>query len=312
MEPSPVKNVVVRNLSKSYGSLQALAAVDFDIRAGEIFGLLGPNGAGKTTTVESVLGLVRPDSGTIEICGIDARLDSRAAKQKIGVALQSTGLQDKITPREALKNFGSLYRTAVAPQLLLERFGLTEKADATVDTLSGGQKQRLALALAFVNKPDVIFLDEPSAGLDPHMRRDLHDQIRAMKRDGLSVLLTTHDMDEAEQLCDRIAVLDRGRIVAEGTPRNLIAASRSAMRISLQTSAPLQPDWLAGIPAIREIVCDDNGTQFTVSEVTHALAALVSLLEERKIELTGMRVGRATLEDVILELTNVPRAIETT
>ena len=222
----PVK-VAVRNLSKAYGSVQAVAGVSFEIAAGEILGLLGPNGAGKTTTVESLVGLIQPDGGEIEICGVDVRRQPAQVREVIGVSLQSTGLQDKITPREALDLFGGFHRAPLATGLLLERFGLTDKAGADYDTLSGGQRQRLALALAFVNDPQALFLDEPAAGLDPQMRRELHNHIRQFRADGRAVLLTTHDMDEAERLCDRIAVIDAGRIVAQGAPSELIARSRA-------------------------------------------------------------------------------------
>jgi ABC-2 type transport system ATP-binding protein len=218
----------VRNLSKAYGRTQATSQVSFGVAAGEVFGLLGPNGAGKTTTVEAILGLVEPDTGEIEVCGIDARRHPAAAKARIGAALQSTGLQDKITPREALALFASLYGRPADVAGLLTRFGLDEKADAAFDSLSGGQRQRVALALAFVNTPDVVILDEPTASLDPQMRRELHSHIRAMRDEGRAVLLTTHDMDEAEQLCDRIGVLSAGRIVAEGVPRDLVARSGAA------------------------------------------------------------------------------------
>jgi ABC-2 type transport system ATP-binding protein len=298
----PIK-VAVRNLSKAYDGVAAVSGVGFEVRAGEIFGLLGPNGAGKTTTVESVIGLIGADSGAVEICGIDARRKPREARQKIGVALQSTGLQDKITPREALAAFGAFYRAPADPKALLDRFGLTSKADAAFDTLSGGQKQRVALALAFVNNPEVVFLDEPTASLDPQMRRELHGHIREMRQEGRSVLLTTHDMDEAEQLCDRIAVIDGGRIVAEGSPRELIAGSQSAVSISLQTSAPLEPNWLAHLPHVGEIVCDGDGARFTTTDVNRALAELTAALDARQIQIAGLRAGKATLEDVILELT---------
>src|SRR5688572_25117921 len=207
-------HVVVRDLRKSYEGVEAVRGVSFDIQAGEIFGLLGPNGAGKTTTVECIVGLREPDAGQLEVCGLDARTRQREVKQKVGVALQSTSLQDTITPREALRLFGSFYHQRVTPETLLERFALTEKADARVETLSGGQRQRLALALAFVNRPQLVFLDEPTTGLDPHGRRELHGAIARMKADGYTVLFTTHYLDEAEQLCDRVAIIDRGRIVA--------------------------------------------------------------------------------------------------
>lgn len=201
----------------------ALTDVSFTVCGGEVFGLLGPNGAGKTTTIECLLGLIEPEEGRIEICGADIRIDPRAAKQSLGAALQSTGLQDKITLREALRGFGALYSRRADPGALLDRFRLSEQADARFETLSAGQKQRFALALAFVNDPEVIIMDEPSAALDPHMRREFRSLIQTMKADGRAVLLATHDMEEAEQLCDRIAVIDCGRIVAQGTPRELIA-----------------------------------------------------------------------------------------
>ena len=196
-------HVVVRDLRKSYAGVEAVRGVSFNIGAGEIFGLLGPNGAGKTTTVECLIGLREPDAGELEVCGFDARRNPREVKQMIGVALQSTSLQDKITPREALRLFGSFYRERVPPGELLERFALTEKADARFETLSGGQRQRLAIALAFVNRPKLVLLDEPTTGLDPQSRRELHAAIAQMKHDGYTVLFTTHYLDEAEHLCDR-------------------------------------------------------------------------------------------------------------
>ena len=224
--------VLVHDLHKRYGAVDAARGVSFEIREGEIFGLLGPNGAGKTTTIECVIGLVEPDEGHIEVCGIDARRHPREVRERVGAALQTTALQDRITPREALRLFGAFYRRPVAAEVLLERFALTEKSDVAVDTLSGGQKQRLALALAFVNSPELVFLDEPTAGLDPASRRELHAEILRMKEDGHTVLLTTHYLDEAELLCDRIAIINRGRIVATGSPRDLIAASSRTQTIT--------------------------------------------------------------------------------
>ncbi|HEX4027063.1 MAG TPA: ABC transporter ATP-binding protein [Rhizomicrobium sp.] len=220
--------VAVQGLTRRYGAVRAVDGISFDIGAGEIFGLLGPNGAGKTTTLECVLGLSRPDAGRIAICGQDARANPRETSAKIGAVLQAAGLQDKITPREALELFRSFYPRAVAPDGLIDRFGLREKQNAAYDTLSGGQKQRLALALAFVGDPQVFVLDEPTAGLDPQMRREVQDHIRAMKDAGRAVLLATHDMDEAERLCDRLAVIAGGQTIATGTPQELIARSPSA------------------------------------------------------------------------------------
>lgn len=216
-------SIAVRDLTHRYGGVQAVDGISFDVAAGEIFGLLGPNGAGKTTTLESILGLVTPDQGRIEIAGIDARADSRGARAKTGAVLQATGLQDKITPREALDLFAAFYAAPLKTDALLARFGLGEKAGARFETLSGGQKQRLALALAFVGDPQVLLLDEPTTGLDPQMRREVQDHILAMKDSGRAILLTTHDMEEAARLCDRVAVIARGRIMATGTPGQLIA-----------------------------------------------------------------------------------------
>jgi ABC-2 type transport system ATP-binding protein len=220
--------ITVKGLSRRYGAVRAADGISFDVAAGEIFGLLGPNGAGKTTVLECILGLIRPDEGRIEICGIDARNAPRQARAKIGAVLQATGLQDKITPREALDLFAAFYSAPLKSDALLPRFGLVEKADAVFETLSGGQKQRLALALAFVGNPQALLLDEPTTGLDPQIRREVQGHIRGMKDNGRAILLTTHDMDEAEQLCDRIAVIAGGKIVASGTPRELIAGSRAA------------------------------------------------------------------------------------
>ena len=220
--------IVVQGLTRRYGAVTAVDGISFDVGAGEIFGLLGPNGAGKTTTLECILGLNRPDAGRIAICDGDVLADPRAAQAKVGAVLQATGLQDKITPREALDLFRSFYPKPVTTDVLIDRFGLREKQDAAYDTLSGGQKQRLALALAFVGDPQVFVLDEPTAGLDPQMRREVQDHIGAMKAAGRAVLLATHDMDEAERLCDRLAVIAGGHIVATGTPRDLIAGSQGS------------------------------------------------------------------------------------
>jgi ABC-2 type transport system ATP-binding protein len=220
--------IAVQGLTRRYGAVTAVDGISFEVGAGEIFGLLGPNGAGKTTTLECILGLGRTDTGRIAICGQDACANPRDARGKIGAVLQATGLQDKISPREALDLFRSFYPRPLATDDLIARFGLREKQDAAYDTLSGGQKQRLALALAFVGAPLVFVLDEPTAGLDPQMRREVQDHIRAMKDAGRAVLLATHDMDEAERLCDRLAVIAGGRIVASGTPQDLISRLPSA------------------------------------------------------------------------------------
>jgi ABC-2 type transport system ATP-binding protein len=295
--------VIVRNLRKRYGGLEAARGVGFELRAGEIFGLIGPNGAGKTTTLECVVGLREPDEGEIEVCGIDARREPRAVKERIGAALQTTSLQDRITPREALALFASFYRAPAPPEELLERFSLSAKADAPFETLSGGQRQRLALALAFVNRPDVVFLDEPTVGLDPQARRELHAEIARMKEEGHTVLLTTHYIDEAEQLCDRIAIIDHGRIVALGAPHELVARSRAVPSVSVTTSGPVDRELLEALREVRELVCEGTTIRFRTPRVSRTVAELLGLLDARGVDVAELHVRKATLEDVFVELT---------
>jgi len=295
--------VLVRDLEKRYDAVHAARGVSFEILEGEIFGLLGPNGAGKTTTIECVLGLRDPDAGQIEVCGIDARRRPRAVKQKIGAALQTTALQDKITPREALTLFGALYRAAIEPERLLNRFGLADKANQPFDTLSGGQRQRLALALAFVNKPELVILDEPTAGLDAHSRHELHDAIAQMKRDGHTVLLTTHYLDEAEKLCDRIAIIDRGQIVATGSPVEIVNRSRATPTIILRTLQPANAAWFAQLPGVEGLEVSGNLARFRTTQVTNVVSELLRRLDAGAVEITELRVQKANLEDVFLQLT---------
>jgi ABC-2 type transport system ATP-binding protein len=301
-------HVVVRDLRKSYDGVDAVRGGSFEIQPGEIFGLLGPNGAGKTTTVECIVGLREPDAGELEVCGLDARRRPGEVKQKIGVALQSTSLQDKITPREALRLFGAFYRERVTPETLLERFALTEKADARVETLSGGQRQRLALALAFVNRPQLVFLDEPTTGLDPHSRSELHASIARMKHVGYTVLFTTHYLDVAEQLCDRVAIINRGEIVATGTPRELIARSQGLQTVTLVTTGPVDRARLTALPGVSAVAGgqDDDGAaamRLQSSNVTATLAGLTRLLEELRVDVVELHARKASLEDVFLQLT---------
>lgn len=296
--------VIVRDLHKRYDQVQAAQGVSFDIEDGEIFGLLGPNGSGKTTTLECVIGLRQPDAGEIEVCGMDARRHPKAVKNKIGAVLQTIALQDKITPREALTLFASFYRDAAPASDLVQRFGLSEKADAPFDSLSAGQKQRLAVALAFVNHPELIFLDEPTSGLDPQSRRDLHAEIAQMKRDGHTVLLTTHNIDEAEQLCDRIAIIDRGRIIAAGLPRDLIAESSSSQSVTFQTRAAVDPEWLSGVAGIEDLTFAGSTATFRTSTTAATLAAVMQILAARGADLVELHARTARLEDVFLALTS--------
>ncbi len=312
--------VRVSNLRKRYGALEAVAGVSFEIDDGEIFGLLGPNGAGKTTTIECVLGLNTPDAGDIDICGIDARKHPVAVREKVGAALQTTALPDRVTPREALQVFGAFYRNRQPADTLIERFSLTAKADVAVDTLSGGQKQRLALALAFVNTPELVFLDEPTAGLDAHSRRELHAEIQRMRTDGHTVLLTTHHLDEAELLCDRIAIISKGRIVATGSPRELVARSGRLQQITFETDRPFPAAMIEALPGVSGVspgskdpglhkemgAADLTGATLRTTTPGATVLALVSALESQGIGLEQLHVQKATLEDVFVDLTNVP------
>jgi ABC-2 type transport system ATP-binding protein len=300
---STTQAVTVRGLKKSYGPVEAVRGVSLDIRQGEIFGLLGPNGAGKTTLLECIVGLRLPDEGDITVAGVDARRRVRQVQQRIGVMLQATALQDKITPREALRLFATFYPDAAAPAQLLQRFALTEKADAAFDTLSGGQRQRLALAIAFVNRPEILFLDEPTAGLDPQSRRELRDEIARLQQDGRTVLLTTHDVDEAERLCERVAIMDGGRIIATGDPRDLTVEAASMQSVSISTRPGLDPAHLADIAGVLDVACDGNTITFRSPDARAAVRDLMSRLDQSRHELVELSVRRATLEDVFLRLT---------
>jgi ABC-2 type transport system ATP-binding protein len=296
-------HVVVHDLRKQYDGTKAVDGVSFEIAAGEIFGLLGPNGAGKTTTVECVIGLREPDAGAVEVCGIDARRRPQDVKQKIGASLQSMALQDKITPREALALYGGFYASRSAPHGLLERFALLDKADVAFDTLSGGQRQRLALALAFVNNPEVVFLDEPTTGLDPHARRELHSDIARMKREGHTVLLTTHYLEEAEQLCDRIAIIDHGRVIASGAPGELMARSAAMPTVSLVTARSVSRATLEALDDVDGLQGDGCSWRFHSANVNRTIGGLMKVLDAAQIEVAELHVQKASLEDVFIELT---------
>ena len=291
----------VRGIRKQYPKVLAVDGLDLEVARGEVFGLLGPNGAGKTTTLEMIEGLTPADSGDIEILGLDWKRDGRAIRSRIGVQLQSTSLFNKITPREALDLYGSYYPRSRSADELLELVQLTDKADAYHVTLSGGQMQRLALALALVNEPELVFLDEPTTGLDPQARRSLWDVVRRIKTEGRTVILTTHYMDEAEALCDRLAIMDHGRVLTAGTPMGLIQqlAIPSVVELTFQGGAPDPSAFAAalGQPVIGRAELWEIPTQ-------DPKALLPSLLEAAEdIPYQQIHVRRATLEDVFLHLT---------
>jgi ABC-2 type transport system ATP-binding protein len=295
--------VVVRDLVKSYGSAQAVRGVSLSIKTGEIFGLLGPNGAGKTTTLECIIGLRQPDSGHIEVCGYNALAQSKEVKQRIGVQLQATALQDKIRVREALALFASFYKKHADPDSLLERFSLVDKARSRFETLSSGQKQRLAIALALINEPEVLLLDEPTAGLDPQSRRELHGVVRQMREEGRTVLLTTHYIEEAEQLCDRIAIIDQGKIIATGTPAELVAGARSLPRIAFSAARPMDLSRVKSLASVQHANADGERWIIGTTNVSQTVVDLVGLLQAENNELRDLQIRRPTLEDVFIELT---------
>ena len=301
--PNSPPSLEIRDLVKSYGSLRAVDSVSLNVQRGEIFGLLGPNGAGKTSLLECALGLRAPDSGSIFISGIDARAHPAAVKARIGAVLQSTALQDAITPREALELFGAFYPNPIPSAQLLERFSLADKADARFETLSGGQRQRLALALAFVNDPALLFLDEPTASLDPQVRRDLHNSIRQARAEGRAILLTTHYIEEAHALCDRIAILHQGRIAASGSPDQLIALSTSNPRLIVRTAGKLDAAALARLPGI--LSAQDIGEVMSLEtrDTGPAILELVRHLTGAGIELLDLQVRKPSLEEVFIQLT---------
>ncbi len=245
-------SVLVRaeNLHKCYGGVEALRGVSFEIHKGEVFGLLGPNGAGKTTTIEILEGLRQPDLGSVTVCGLDPTRESAELKQRIGAQLQATVLPDKMRVEEALRLFASFYAQAASIEVLLTRFGLAEKRRAFFETLSGGQKQRLALALALVNNPELVLLDEPTAGLDATVRRDIYGMVEQLRAEARTVLLTTHYIEEAERLCDRVAIIDRGQVVALGTPRELIQRSGQGTRLEVRLAKPVPLERLKQLDAV--------------------------------------------------------------
>ena len=297
--------IQVEALQKSYGDFPAVKGVDFDVRPGEVFGLLGPNGAGKTTTVEILEGLRTRSGGRVSVLGFDPEVQPARVKDRIGVCLQATNLQDKIHVQEAIDLFASFYTRTVDGGQLLKRLQLWEKRGQPYGKLSGGQKQRLALALALLNDPQVLFLDEPSAGLDPQARLEIHELVQALRREQRTILLTTHYIEEAEKLCDRVAIVDEGRIIAMGTPREIQERALASSTIEVECARALNgtafPQW----PEAEKITIDDSGTRIAVTSQRPArvVVDLVKWLDAQGIELVDIRIKRPSLEDAFIELT---------
>lgn len=297
--------VSVRNLVKRYGRQTAVDGISFEIRRGEIFGLLGPNGAGKTTTLEILEGIRSADSGELFVDNLDIRRNRRAAKARIGVQLQATTLFEDLTVYETLKLFGSFYPRAISPERLLAEVALEDKARARPQDLSGGQRQRLALALALVNDPALVFLDEPTTGLDPQSRRMLWDTILRLREQGKTIALTTHFMDEAQLLCDRIAILDGGRIIAQDTPAGLIGLLGVSATIEcvFQPAGVITLSALEGLDGVTEAHEAGERALLYTERLETALTGLLRLAALRGAQVERLNVRAPTLEDVFLKLT---------
>jgi ABC-2 type transport system ATP-binding protein len=307
MAPSvPAAALQVRNLRKAYKDVVAVDSLDLEVRTGECFGLLGPNGAGKTTTIEICEGLTPPDAGEVEVLGLRWKLDAGELRQRLGIQLQETQLSEKLTVFETVRLFRSFYRQGPEALEVIALVQLEEKRTSRVGGLSGGQKQRLALACALVGDPDLLFLDEPTTGLDPQARRQVWELIEQFKLAGRTILLTTHYMEEAERLCDRVAIMDHGKMIALGTPRELIASIGVEHMVEFSAGGPvkaLEVSALRRIEGVRDVRADNGSVQMQVTELHRAVPALLHELGRQGVPLTELRTHSATLEDVFVALT---------
>lgn len=302
-----MNDVAIRcqGLVKRYGAVTAVAGLDLEVRRGECFGMLGPNGAGKTTTIEVLQGLLEPDEGRVEVLGLTWDQHDGELRQRMGTQLQETKLPEKLEVEEVVRLFRSFYRRGRETDEVLRLVQLEEKRGAWVSKLSGGQRQRLALACALVSDPELLFLDEPTTGLDPQARHQVWGIVEEFRQRGGTVMLTTHYMEEAEHLCDRVAVVDHGRVIALGAPRELIASlgAEHVVEFAVEEDAVLSVDALGGIAGVRDVTQTNGKTRLTAAEVHVVLPALMRLLAERGATLTELTTHHATLEDVFLSLT---------
>ncbi|HKV50651.1 MAG TPA: ABC transporter ATP-binding protein [Gemmatimonadaceae bacterium] len=298
-------SLTIRALRKSYPDVVAVDGLDLDVLTGECFGLLGPNGAGKTTTIEICEGLTAPDSGDVLVLGRRWTEQPRELRERLGIQLQETQLSEKLTVEETVRLFRSFFREGRAIGDVIALVQLEEKQHSRVGGLSGGQKQRLALACALVGDPDLLFLDEPTTGLDPQARRQLWDLIEQFRAAGRTIVLTTHYMDEAERLCDRVAIMDHGKVIALGTPRELIRARRAehVVTFTAPNAGRIDLPTLRAVDGVLDVRAEDGGYQLDVAELHRAVPALLSELTQRGIQMSELRTHSATLEDVFVSLT---------
>ncbi len=298
------KIVEVKGLTKNYGNFSALAEISFDIIEGEIFGLLGPNGAGKTTTVEIIEGLRKADSGSVYVSGFNAFKQTEKIKEIIGVQLQSTSMYDRIRVEEAIELFGGYYKNCIPAKRILKLISLEEKRNSFYFTLSGGQKQRLAIGLALVNDPEILFLDEPTTGLDPQARRNVWDIIQNLKKEGKTIILTTHYMEEAERLCNRVGIIDQGKIIAMDTPDNLISDAGLDSSVEFNTSKKEFNEVIGKLTGVSNSFRDNNGKYIIYTKnPSTVLKELARFSEKGSINIENISTKKATLEDVFLKIT---------
>jgi ABC-2 type transport system ATP-binding protein len=295
--------IKVDNLRKTYGAIKAVDDISFSVAQGEVFGMLGPNGAGKTTTMEIVEGIRKADSGHVLVLGTDVKHHPRKVKTSIGVQLQTTALYPRLTVNEVLVLFGSFFPRNVSSERLIQLVGLEDCRKKRCSTLSGGQQQRLSIALALVNNPRILFLDEPTSGLDPQSRHNIWNVIEYVRKKGRTVFITTHYMDEAERLCDRVAVVDHGKIIAVDKPDKLISQHFQEQAIEFELGQQIGEGELRSLASVTNVLVEERKVTLYSSSIPVTIMALMDMAKQKGIELTNLYVRRATLEDVFLKLT---------